>query len=226
MGLKTRLELLAITLKAFLITFIVGITLLTLAALTMWAITHEKKGQHWHAYSTDLRVRRIHLLDSMVDGKRKPTTINPRHQENQSINDKARRGTGRSSIHSSTKEIKQTKEGIKLDQLFKAIGTVESGNNDQAIGDGGRSIGRYQIQKAYYQDAIEHRPELKKYKYKEMKNPNIAKRIIMAYWHRYATEWSAEELCRLHNGGPRGPHKEATRAYYQKIRAFGCAKQH
>ena len=40
-------------------------------------------------------------------------------------------------------------EEIDLSDLFQAIGEVESGHDDNAVGDGGDSIGRYQIQWAY-----------------------------------------------------------------------------
>ena len=90
-----------------------------------------------------------------------------------------------------SKEHKEKR--ITLDQLFTIIGQVESGNDDTATGDNGKSIGRYQIQKAYYTDALQYEPGLRKYKYHQMRNHKIAQRVMIAYFQRYAKKWTAEE---------------------------------
>ena len=42
---------------------------------------------------------------------------------------------------------------LTLDLLLDAVGQVESGGNPHAVGDGGRSLGPYQITSAYWADA-------------------------------------------------------------------------
>lgn len=107
-----------------------------------------------------------------------------------------------------------------LDDFFYAIGTVESGHDDEAIGDGGASIGRYQIQRAYWQDAIEFDERLGG-EYKDVTDPVYARKVMMAYFRRYAREalgsgdW--QTLARIHNGGPRGHKKKATLTYWRKV---------
>jgi hypothetical protein len=102
--------------------------------------------------------------------------------------------------------------GADLDGFFHAIGKVESNNNDSAIGDNGRAIGRFQIWEVYYRDAKEYSLRrgdsfnLKNTIYTDCRNPQIAKRVMVAYWTRYAPTAlknnDFEILARLHNSGP------------------------
>ena len=156
-------------------------------------------------------------MDSLQHVQRHPTTITRRPEANKDLNGGPQ---GRQRIRpSATKEHKEKR--ITLDQLFTIIGQVESGNDDTATGDNGKSIGRYQIQKAYYTDALQYEPGLRKYKYHQMRNHKIAQRVMIAYFQRYAKKWTAEELCKLHNGGPKGPSKKATEPYWRKIQQLG-----
>lgn len=102
-----------------------------------------------------------------------------------------------------------------LRPLFDAIRQVESGGNDNAVGDGGRSIGPYQIQRAYWQDSrVPGRWE-------DCYRRAYAERVMLAYWRRYcpaaleARDW--ERLARVHNGGPTGHRKAATAGYWKKV---------
>ena len=110
--------------------------------------------------------------------------------------------------------------GQTLDDFFTALSAVESGHDDNAVGDGGASIGRYQIQWAYWKDAIDHDPSIGG-KYEDVKDPAYARRIMLAYWDRYARKALAERdfetLARIHNGGPRGASKDATIPYWRKV---------
>jgi hypothetical protein len=99
----------------------------------------------------------------------------------------------------------------------QALGEVESNNDDQAVGDNGASIGRYQIGRAYWQDAVEHQPELGG-RYEDVRDAQYARQIIRAYMSRYGArvgDW--ERMARLHNGGPRGPSKHSTLAHWRRV---------
>lgn len=107
-----------------------------------------------------------------------------------------------------------------IDQFFYALATVESNHNDEAVGDGGASIGRYQIQKPYWIDAT----ELSRIggEYKDVKKKEYAEKCMIAYWKRYVPEaWEEknwEVLAKVHNGGPKGHLKKATQAYWEKVK--------
>lgn len=115
-----------------------------------------------------------------------------------------------------------------VDQFLAALGQVESGNNDAAVGDGGAALGRYQIHQSYWQDAVDHDPSIGG-SYGDVVNPDYAKKIVLAYLDRYAPKalkagnW--ETCARLHNGGPRVVKKpvprklwRATTKYWQRIK--------
>lgn len=102
--------------------------------------------------------------------------------------------------------------------LIRAIGLVESGNADSAVGDGGRSRGRYQISRAYW---IDGGGDPKRYE-KDVLNSAICRRVMLAYWERYCPAalfgGDLETLARIHNGGPRGRQKVATQEYWLKVK--------
>jgi hypothetical protein len=107
--------------------------------------------------------------------------------------------------------------------ILDAIRSVETGSRkdaNTAVGDGGRALGAYQIHLSYWQDAVEHDPSLTANgeTYQSVTNPKYAERVILAYWNRYATKWTHEELSRIHNGGPVGHKRKATKAYWQKVK--------
>ena len=108
-----------------------------------------------------------------------------------------------------------------LRPLLDAICWVESRGRANAVGDGGRSIGPYQIQRAYWQDAVSHIPAIGG-RYEDVRDRRYAEAIILSYWDRYAREalrrGDYEVLARVHNGGPRGHRKAATLAYWYRVR--------
>lgn len=106
----------------------------------------------------------------------------------------------------------------RLRPLLDAIRYVESGNRpDPPDGDGGRSIGPYQIMRGYHEDA---RGELADWQ--RCRERVYAERTMIRYWRRYCPSALArgdwETLARIHNGGPRGRRKAATRAYWVRVR--------
>ncbi|MEP0844308.1 MAG: hypothetical protein HRF43_16535 [Phycisphaerae bacterium] len=103
----------------------------------------------------------------------------------------------------------------ELRPLFDSIREVESGGNRHAVGDGGRSLGPYQIQRSYWRDAgVPGR-------YAQVRDPAYAERVMIAYWKRYCPESLAKRdyktLARVHNGGASGARKAATLHYWRKV---------
>ena len=104
------------------------------------------------------------------------------------------------------------------DRLLDAIATVESNHNPDAVGDGGKAIGVFQIHQVYWQDAVQHDPSIGGV-YEDCRDPAYARRIVIAYMDRYAPANASDEtLARIHNGGPRGHKKSATIKYWKKVK--------
>jgi hypothetical protein len=119
--------------------------------------------------------------------------------------------------------------GSDLDRLLHAIHMVEaSGRLNPPDGDGGKSIGPLQIQRAYWADAVQYdkanggRLGLADGSYESCRDLTYARRVVHAYFLRYgrkfveAGDW--ESLARIHNGGPAGHRKSATLAYWAKVK--------
>ena len=100
--------------------------------------------------------------------------------------------------------------------LFNAIREVESGGDDFAVGDGGRSRGPYQCGRAAWQDANEWLGTDLDYDV-YVWDRATTERIMLAYWERYGCD-TDEKRARCWNGGPRGMEKSATLGYWQKVR--------
>jgi len=111
-------------------------------------------------------------------------------------------------------------ENDGLVSLFEAIRTVETGGMDtphDAVGDGGRSIGPYQISRAYWVDSGVCGD------WKRCRDRKFAEAAILAYWRRYCPQSLSsldfETLARVHNGGPQGHRRASTLPYWKMIRA-------
>lgn len=104
--------------------------------------------------------------------------------------------------------------------MLNAIRAVETGGHRDpanAVGDGGRALGPYQIHRAYWIDATERHPELRALGYQSVRDQAIAERVVLAYLTRYAPAWDLETVARIHNGGPRGHRKPATIGYAARV---------
>ncbi len=108
-------------------------------------------------------------------------------------------------------------EDEHLDLLLDAIAKVESHNDPNAIGDSGRAVGVYQIHRSYWQDGT--RILGVDWKYREAKDPSKARLVVSAYLRHYGRGKSLIDMARIHNGGPRGDRKKATREYARRIEA-------
>ena len=109
----------------------------------------------------------------------------------------------------------------ELRPFLDALIQVESGGDNNAVGDKGKALGCLQIWAVYHADAVEYVPALGG-SYDDVKQRVYAERVVVAYLLRYArmavAERAYEILARIHNGGPRGASKKATEPYWTKVR--------
>lgn len=109
------------------------------------------------------------------------------------------------------------------DTLLDAISIVESNNNPNAVGDNGNAIGCYQIWPLYMRDVI--RISRKVYMYADRLDPEKSREMVKIYLTHYGKvykrktglEPTDEIYSRIHNGGPNGYKKEATKKYWLKV---------
>lgn len=108
-------------------------------------------------------------------------------------------------------------------KLVLAIIAIESGGNEFACGDGGEAYGILQLHKEYVQDAAQFSGF--DWTHENAWDPIAAVAIMNAYMQRYATpqrllrDVTAEDIARIHNGGPQGHVKESTTLYWKKVQA-------
>src|SRR3989304_4108123 len=100
----------------------------------------------------------------------------------------------------------------------------ESQNGQDPVGDGGRSIGPYHIQRAYWQDAMEWANL--DWSYRDARDPERSLLAGRAYLDRWGTHYeettgrraTLEVLARIHNGGPAGWRKTSTGRYWREVK--------
>ena len=105
--------------------------------------------------------------------------------------------------------------------FFRALHIVEtSGKLGPTLGDQRRSLGPLQISRAYHKDSRVGNDS----DYMRCADLEYSKRVVTAYLQRYAPQaWAAgdvETLARVHNGGPKGATKPATKSYAMRVQAF------
>lgn len=117
-----------------------------------------------------------------------------------------------------TQEKKQEEKTIE--DLIYALAMVETGQPYQNSSKRGLAgeIGPLQILKPYWIDSkIPGRWE-------DCENWDYSVKVVQAYWQRYAKralkEKDFEVLARIHNGGPTGATKQATKKYWEKVKKF------
>ena len=108
-----------------------------------------------------------------------------------------------------------------LAEFFQAVGQVESGHDDDALGKD-YEVGRYQITFAYHSDAEDRLKTGRAWT--DVTDKAYAERIMHAYYKRWepaayhARDY--ETLSRLHNSGPGwAKKKHKTDAYWNKVKA-------
>lgn len=104
------------------------------------------------------------------------------------------------------------------DRLLSAIHVVEaSGQISPKDGDGGKAIGPFQIHRAYWKDATDYDRTIGG-TYEDCRNLDYSRRVVLAYWRRYAPKNATDEqLARIHNGGPTGHRRESTLRYWRRV---------
>jgi hypothetical protein len=113
---------------------------------------------------------------------------------------------------------------IQAKDVYEAIAIVESQGNDNAVGDKGKAIGRYQLWEVYVLDV--NRISKKKYCSDDRKDPAKSLEMVKIYTGYYCERYTrltgkeatAETIARVHNGGPNGWKKQATDKYWNKIK--------
>jgi hypothetical protein len=106
-----------------------------------------------------------------------------------------------------------------IERLLDAIARIESRYDPNAVGDGGRALGAYQIHRVYWKDATGLLGV--DWPYRDATDPRKARQAVKAYLLHYGNGKSLIEMARIHNGGPCGHRKKATLCYARKIMADG-----
>lgn len=109
-----------------------------------------------------------------------------------------------------------TSHAAPPESFWRALHQVEtSGRHGPIVGDGGKALGPLQIHRGFHADSRVPGP------YERVADLAYARRVATAYFKRYApAAWAAgdvETLARVHNGGPRGHLKPATKRYGAKV---------
>ena len=120
-------------------------------------------------------------------------------------------------------------ETFSWEQTLDAIRVVETGGEPDegrgAKGDGGASLGPYQIQRAYFLDS-----RVKGSHKDVLHDMELSRLVVRGYMNRYnrealkrleagrGTMADVLKTARIHNGGPKGHRKDATQKYADKIR--------
>ncbi len=108
--------------------------------------------------------------------------------------------------------------------LLMAVSQVESGDNDRAVGDGGRSHGRLQIQLCVIEDVnriygTNYQPDCR---YNTAAAKDIFTKYLQYYGryyeHRTGRKATLDVLARIWNGGPNGWRKTSTEKYWRQVR--------
>ena len=106
-----------------------------------------------------------------------------------------------------------------VERLLDVIARIESHSDPNAVGDGGRALGAYQIHRIYWKEGTELLGV--DWPHRDASDPTKARRVVKAYLLHYGNGRSLIEMARIHNGGPHGYRKKATLCYARKILADG-----
>ena len=108
--------------------------------------------------------------------------------------------------------------GIALSPLFAALAQVESN-------DGQTSKNVYQLSRTYVDD-VNRISKDEAFLYEDRNDRGKAERMMEIYWLHYARRYldqtgrtpTWETLARIHNGGPNGWKKYATKRYWRRVK--------
>lgn len=110
--------------------------------------------------------------------------------------------------------------GVALAPLFAALAQVESNN-------GQTSKNIYQITRQYVDD-VNRISENEKFTYGDVNDRERSERMMEIYLAHYCIKYTDETgglptwetMARIHNGGPRGWSKYATKKYWRRVKNF------
>ena len=110
--------------------------------------------------------------------------------------------------------------GVALAPLFAAIAEVESNN-------GLTSDNVYQLTNIFVDD-VNRISKTESFTYNDVFDREKSERMMEIYWGHYVKEYynalkappTWEALARIHNGGPNGATKYATKKYWRRVKAF------
>lgn len=107
----------------------------------------------------------------------------------------------------------------QMRRFFDALRIVETGGEarpEHAVGDGGRSLGPYQISRKYLHDSGVSGT------WEQCRDAQFSEKVMLAYWKRHSPEAlkarDFEILARVHNGGPNGHRKASTAKYWTLVK--------
>ena len=111
--------------------------------------------------------------------------------------------------------VQKTHTPPTMTDCFSAIAKVETNGNPR-IGEAGE-IGTYQIMECYWIDSKILG------EYQQCWDDKYARRVMLAYWARYCPvalkDMDFEVLARIHNKGPQGANKDASKKYWEKVKS-------
>jgi len=109
---------------------------------------------------------------------------------------------------------------ITLDRLFAAIRQVESGGDNYAVGDSGRSRGPFQIQRAYWNEAVKGTDAASWDYLTYVWDPDRAAYVVWLHWEKVCPgalrKWNVESLVR-HHRLPYAPWRSDNDKYWAKV---------
>jgi hypothetical protein len=106
------------------------------------------------------------------------------------------------------------------DELIEAIIQVESSGDDNAVGDGGKAVGAFQIWPIMVEDCNRIAGE-DRWTVDDRTDRAKSRAMFLTYSRHYAkhhSDWSNEGIARRWNGGGRGHKKAATEKYWAKVK--------
>jgi hypothetical protein len=101
-------------------------------------------------------------------------------------------------------------------RLLPAIEHVESSGRADAVGDGGKAVGILQIHPIMVADCNRIVGE-ERWTLDDRKCPDESRAMFRTYSDHYSAGKSDEHVARAWNGGPKGPQKTATEAYWKRV---------
>lgn len=107
-------------------------------------------------------------------------------------------------------------QGLDFATLYRALIEVESGGDPHAVGDGGKAVGVLQIHPVMVRD-VNRILGYDRWTLEDRWSAAESRAMFEVYLDHYGAT-SYEEAARKWNGGPRGPSKEATVPYWEKVR--------